>query len=128
MTSALTRRGWFVTDRAPDLPTRLAHTHIVEVHWDPGASVAVKTDMDAPAAKAAVAAIERVEGGPILKVPMVGASSGIALIVTALGAPMAGVSIANADDNQHAENENLRIGNLWDGVAVYAGLLSELDW
>jgi acetylornithine deacetylase/succinyl-diaminopimelate desuccinylase-like protein len=69
-----------------------------------------------------------VEGGPILRVPMVGASSGIAVIVTALDAPMAGVSIANYDDNQHAENENLRLANLWDGVAVYAGLLSELTW
>jgi acetylornithine deacetylase/succinyl-diaminopimelate desuccinylase-like protein len=124
----LARRGWFVTDHAPDLPTRLAHAHIVRVDWDPGASRAVKTDMDAPAARAAVLAIERVEGGPILKVPMVGASSGIALLVTALNAPMAGVSIANYDDNQHAENENLRIGNLWDGIAVYTGLLGDLNW
>jgi acetylornithine deacetylase/succinyl-diaminopimelate desuccinylase-like protein len=126
--TTLTERGWYVIDRDPDLATRLAHPHIVKVDWDAGAAVAVKTDMDAPAAKAAVAAIERVEGGPILEVPMVGASSGIAVIVTALGAPMAGVSIANYDDNQHAENENLRIGALWDGIAVYAGLLSDLDW
>jgi acetylornithine deacetylase/succinyl-diaminopimelate desuccinylase-like protein len=124
----LRRRGWFVTDHAPDLAERLAHPHIVEVAWEPGGSVAVKTDMDAPPARAAVSAIERIEGEPILKVPMVGASSGIALIVGALHAPMAGVSIANFDDNQHAENENLRLGNLWDGIAVYAGLLSELDW
>jgi acetylornithine deacetylase/succinyl-diaminopimelate desuccinylase-like protein len=41
---------------------------------------------------------------------------------------MAGVSIANADDNQHAENENLRIGALWDGIAVYAALLSDLSF
>jgi acetylornithine deacetylase/succinyl-diaminopimelate desuccinylase-like protein len=126
--SRLESQGWFVTDAAPDMATRLAHPRIVKIVWDPGASVAVKTDMDAPAAKAAVAAIERVESGPILRVPMVGASSGIALIVTALDAPMAGVSIANYDDNQHAENENLRLANLWDGIAVYAGLLSELDW
>ncbi len=124
----LRRLGWFVTDHAPDLAERLAHPRIVDMDWEPGGSVAVKTDMDAPPARAAVAAIERVEGEPILKVPMVGASSGIALIVVALHAPMAGVSIANFDDNQHAENENLRLGNLWDGIAVYAGLLSELDW
>jgi acetylornithine deacetylase/succinyl-diaminopimelate desuccinylase-like protein len=126
--SQLERQGWFVTDSAPDMATRLAHPRIVKITWDPGASVAVKTDMDAPPAKAAVAAIERVEGGSILRVPMVGASSGIAVIVTALDAPMAGVSIANYDDNQHAENENLRLANLWDGIAVYAGLLSDLNW
>jgi acetylornithine deacetylase/succinyl-diaminopimelate desuccinylase-like protein len=59
---------------------------------------------------------------------MVGASSGIAAVVTGLDAPMVGVSIANFDDNQHAENENIRMGNLWDGIDVYAALLSELDW
>jgi acetylornithine deacetylase/succinyl-diaminopimelate desuccinylase-like protein len=98
------------------------------VKWDDGGSLAVRTDMSAPAAVAATGAIEKVEGGPILKLPMVGASSGLAVIVAELHAPMVGVSIANYDDNQHAENENLRVGNLWDGIAVYAGLLSELDW
>jgi len=41
---------------------------------------------------------------------------------------MAGVSIANCDDNQHAQNENLRLGNLWDGIEVYAGLLADMNW
>jgi acetylornithine deacetylase/succinyl-diaminopimelate desuccinylase-like protein len=124
---ALTSRGWFIVDTPPDLATRLAHPKIVMLSWDSG-SMAVKTDMSGPAATAAVSAIEKVEGGPILKVPMVGASSGLAVIVAELKAPMVGVSIANYDDNQHAENENLRIGNLWDGIDVYAGLLSDLDW
>ena len=43
-------------------------------------------------------------------------------------APMVGVAIANFDDNQHARNENLRLGNLWDGIEVYAGLLADLNW
>jgi acetylornithine deacetylase/succinyl-diaminopimelate desuccinylase-like protein len=124
----LESQGWFLVDMQPDLATRLAHPKIVMVKWDPGAALAVKSDMDSPPAKAAIAAIEAVEGGPILKMPMVGASSGIAVLVTELGAPMVGVSIANYDDNQHAENENLRLGALWDGIAVYAALLSELKW
>lgn len=123
----LAQLGWFVVATAPDMATRLAHPRIVQVNWETG-STAVKTDMDLPASKAAVGAIERVEGGPILKIPMVGASSGLADIVAVLHAPMVGVSIANYDDNQHAENENLRLGNLWDGVAVYAALLSDLNW
>ena len=124
----LVQKGWFIVDAPPDLATRLAHPKVVMVKWDAGSAMATKTDMDNPAAKAATATIERVEGGPILKIPMMGASSGLAVIVTGLQAPMVGVSIANADDNQHAENENLRLGNLWDGIDVYAGLLSELNW
>ena len=64
----------------------------------------------------------------MIKLPIVGASSGMAEIVSQLQAPMVGVSIANYDDNQHARNENLRLGNLWDGIEVYAGLLADLNW
>jgi len=124
----LRRLGWFVVDAPPDLPTRLAHPKIIQLNWDPGSSEAVKSDLSAPGPRAATLAIEKVEGGPILKMPMVGASSGLAEIVRVLNAPTVGVSIANYDDNQHAEDENLRLGNLWDGIAVYAGLLSELSW
>ena len=52
----------------------------------------------------------------------------MAEIVNQLQAPMVGVSIANYDDNQHARNENLRLGALWDGIEVYAGLLADLNW
>jgi acetylornithine deacetylase/succinyl-diaminopimelate desuccinylase-like protein len=42
-----------------------------------------------------------------------------------LGTPVIGLPIANHDNNQHAANENLRLKNLWDGIAVYASLLLE---
>jgi acetylornithine deacetylase/succinyl-diaminopimelate desuccinylase-like protein len=124
----LADRGWFVTRTPPDLATRLAHPKIVMVQWGEGSSMPVRIDMSGPAARAAVAAIERAEGAPILQLPMVGASSGIAVMVSDLDAPMVGVSIANYDDNQHAENENIRLGNLWDGIDVYAALLADLSW
>jgi len=34
----------------------------------------------------------------------------------------------NFDDNQHSANENLRIGNLWTGLEIYAGILANLEW
>lgn len=124
----LVSEGWWIVHSPPDLATRLAHPKIVQIDWDAGDSVATRTNLDNPAALAAVTAIERIEGAPILKMPMVGASSGMAIMVEDLHAPMVGVSIANYDDNQHAENENLRLGNLWDGIDIYTGLLSELTW
>jgi len=33
------------------------------------------------------------------------------------------VPIANHDNNQHAENENIRIGNLLDGIATMGALM-----
>lgn len=124
----LTRQGWFIIHDTPDLATRLAHPKVVEVNWDPGASIAAKTPLDLPAARAVVASIGRTVGYKPLELPMSGGSSGIADATDALHTPMIGVSIANYDDNQHARNENLRLGNLWDGIEVYAGLLADLDW
>jgi acetylornithine deacetylase/succinyl-diaminopimelate desuccinylase-like protein len=120
--------GWHIVRSAPGLETRLAHPKIVKVDWDPGASIAARTSLDLPAAKAVVASIRRTVGYDPIELPTSGASSGIAEVVDQLHTPMIGVSIANYDDNQHARNENLRLGNLWDGIEVYAGLLADLDW
>jgi acetylornithine deacetylase/succinyl-diaminopimelate desuccinylase-like protein len=124
----LTAKGWFIVRDTPDLPTRLAHPKILRLNWDAGGSIATKTPLDTPAALAVAGAIGRTVGYPVIKLPIVGASSGFAEIVNELKAPMVGVSIANYDDNQHARNENLRLGNLWNGIEVYAGLLADLDW
>jgi acetylornithine deacetylase/succinyl-diaminopimelate desuccinylase-like protein len=124
----LVKQGWFIVRDTPDLATRLAHPKIVRVNWDAGASIATESPMDGPAAKAVAASISRTVGYPVLKLPFSGASSGMAEIVNQLKAPMVGVAIANYDDNQHAQNENLRLGNLWDGIEVYAGLLADLTW
>ncbi len=124
----LNQQGWFIVRDEPDLQSRVSHAKIVKVVWDAGGSIATKTALDLPASKAVVASIGRTVGYPPIELPIVGASSGMADIVNLLHVPMAGVSIANYDDNQHAQNENLRLGNLWDGIEVYAGLLTDLNW
>jgi hypothetical protein len=39
--------------------------------------------------------------------------------------PTVGVSLANFDDNQHTDNENLRLGNLWKGIATLAAIMTK---
>lgn len=124
----LARQGWFIVRDRPDLATRLAHPKVVRINWDEGESIATESPMDSPAAKAVAASISRTAGYPVLKLPFMGGSSGMAEIVNQMKAPMVGVTIANYDDNQHAQNENLRVGNLWNGIEVYAGLLADLTW
>ncbi len=124
----LTRQGWFIVRDTPDLATRQAHPKVVRIAWDAGSSIATESAMDGPGAKAVAASISRTVGYPVLRLPFSGASSGMAEIVNQMQAPMVGVAIANYDDNQHAQNENLRLGNLWDGIEVYAGLIADLSW
>ena len=124
----LAQQGWHIVRATPDLATRLAHPKILRLDWDEGASFATESPMESPAAQAVAASISRTAGYPVLKLPFMGASSGMAEIVNQMRAPMVGVAIANYDDNQHAMNENLRLQNLWDGIEVYAGLIADLNW
>ena len=41
-----------------------------------------------------------------------------------LDAPIVILPLANHDDNQHAENENIRLGNLWDAMRIYGAVLA----
>jgi acetylornithine deacetylase/succinyl-diaminopimelate desuccinylase-like protein len=124
----LTQQGWFIVRDDPDLATRLAHPKVLRVNWDAGGSTAAKAALDLPASKAVIASITRSTGAPPVQLPIVGASSGIADATDQLHVPMVGVPIANYDDNQHAQNENLRLQNLWDGIEIYAGLIADLNW
>jgi acetylornithine deacetylase/succinyl-diaminopimelate desuccinylase-like protein len=60
--------------------------------------------------------------------PMLGASLPIDAAIQALKVPFVIAPLANGDDNQHAANENLRIGNYLAGVkSILYTLLEPLD-
>ncbi|MDB6043619.1 MAG: peptidase [Gammaproteobacteria bacterium] len=123
----LRAHGWEVVNRDPDAATRAAHPRLVKAEWSldyPG----YRASMDAPATKAVVASIERAVGGPVLRIPMLGGSVPMHTFAAALDMPIVGVPLANYDNNQHGANENLRLQNLWDGIEIYAGLLTDLRW
>ncbi len=124
----LTAQGWHIVRDTPDAATRRAHPRVLKLVWDAGGAIATKTPLDTPAAMAVAGAIGRSVGYDPIRLPIMGASSAFAEVVNTLAAPMVGVSIANADDNQHARNENIRLGNLWDGIEIYAALLADTRW
>ena len=61
--------------------------------------------------------------GDVMLTPTLGGSIPGSLFVEELGASVVVVPIANHDNNQHAANENLRLGNLWQGVELYTEIL-----
>jgi acetylornithine deacetylase/succinyl-diaminopimelate desuccinylase-like protein len=69
-------------------------------------------------------ALSAAAGGPIVRLPTLGGSTPFYLFVDVLKVPTFGLSIVNFDNNQHGPNENLRIGNLWEGIESMAGLLT----
>ena len=117
-------QGFFVTDREPTDAERLAHPLVARVRVAPGGYNAERTSMDLPVSRSVVAAVQSTSGEPVVRMPTLGGSLPLSLIRETLGAPTITVPVANHDNNQHAENENLRLQNLWDGVETYAALMT----
>ena len=62
----------------------------------------------------------------LLRLPTLGGSVPMYLFERQFKVPVMILPIANYDNNQHAANENIRLGNLWQGIEVYAALMVEL--
>ena len=114
-------QGYFVTDAPPDKAMLMAHPRVAFVGRDPVGYNAVRTPMDLPIAQAVIAAVESARG-PVVKLPTMGGSVPLEMIVKTLNTNTITVPIANYDNNQHSANENIRIQNLWEGIEVMAAL------
>jgi len=123
--SHISGQGFFIVRDTPDAATRVSHPRIIKLSWGSGYPAA-RTSMDLPASKAVVQVIERMIGGPIVKMPGLGGSIPMYLFEGKSRTPVIGVPIANYDNNQHSANENIRLQNLWDGIEIFAALFAGL--
>jgi len=120
------KQGFFVVDHEPTLEERRAHPRVAKL-VDQGGYRASRTPMDLPASKALVKVLQEASGGKTVVAPMLGGSVPM-YIFEDLGLAWIGVPIVNYDNHQHSADENLRLGNLFDGIETYAVLLANLDW
>jgi acetylornithine deacetylase/succinyl-diaminopimelate desuccinylase-like protein len=121
--SHLRRQGFHLVTAEPDSATLVNHPRVVRVTWS-GGYAAARTALSHPGAQAMLKAADRAAGTPLIRVPTLGGSLPLADFVDVLGIPFAILPIVNHDNNQHGENENLRLQNLWDGIELYAGVLA----
>ena len=117
-------KGYYVIDRAPTMRERLEAPLIANMKLRPGVYAAARTPMDNPLAHAMAAAIRASSEQSVIELPTSGGSLPLSIIQKALGTPSIDVPTANYDDNQHAPNENLRLGNLWEGINTYTALMT----
>jgi acetylornithine deacetylase/succinyl-diaminopimelate desuccinylase-like protein len=116
------RQGFYVTDHEPSDEERSNHEKIVQITKGIGDN-AERTSMDWPMAKSIVAAVQQTTKDPVLQVPTLGGSLPLEDLVNTLDAKFLIVPIANPDNNQHAENENIRIKNFGDGIDMMASIM-----
>jgi acetylornithine deacetylase/succinyl-diaminopimelate desuccinylase-like protein len=120
------KQGFYVVDHEPTIEERRAHARVAKV-IDQGGYRASRTPMDLPISKALVRLMQEVTNNQTVVAPTLGGSVPM-YIFEDLGLPWIGVPIVNYDNHQHGPDENLRLGNLWDGIETYAVLLADLDW
>jgi acetylornithine deacetylase/succinyl-diaminopimelate desuccinylase-like protein len=121
----LRAQGWFVVSSDPDSATRRAHPKVLKAVFGEGYP-AYRAPLDAPVIRAVIAAVQQSIPTRLITIPSSGGSDGSSVFHEVTGVPLIGVPISNHDNNQHAENENMRLQNLWDGIALYAGMLARL--
>ncbi|HEY7786085.1 MAG TPA: M20/M25/M40 family metallo-hydrolase [Pyrinomonadaceae bacterium] len=118
------KQGFHVIDRDPTDDERQKHPRIAKVVHRSGGYNAERTSMNLPISLSVIAAVQSASAQPIVKLPTSGGSLPLSIITTHLRTVTITVPIANYDNNQHAENENIRLQNLWDGIELMAALMT----
>ena len=124
LTEHVRKQGYLVIDREPTNAERLQHPKIATVVARAGGYNAERTRMDLPISLAIIAAVQSTSEDPIVRLPTSGGSLPLSIITDNLKTVTITVPIANYDNNQHAENENLRLQNLWNGIETFAALMT----
>jgi acetylornithine deacetylase/succinyl-diaminopimelate desuccinylase-like protein len=124
--SHIKKQGYVVTSEVPNRETRLKHPLIARVTVREGYR-AFRTSMGLPLVKGLTRTIEEVTGEKLILIPTLGGSVPLWVFDEVTRAPIIGLPIVNHDNNQHSANENLRLKNLWDGIEIFARVMTG-DW
>ena len=121
------KEGFLVLDRDPTDEERLNNPKIVKFISERGVN-AFRTDMDAPIGKKLISAIQSSFGEAPVSIRSMGGTVPIIPAINTLKIPAIIVPMVNMDNNQHNPNENLRIGNMIQGIKLFMVILSmDLD-
>jgi len=118
------RQGFHVIDRDPTDEERQRHPLIARVTQRGGGYNAERTPLDLPVSRAVVEAVQTTTADAVIPMPTLGGSLPLSIFREHINAVTITVPIANYDNNQHAENENIRLQNLWDGIETMAALMT----
>ena len=111
------------TATEPDAATRRKHPLIARVVRSSTGFPIGKTSMDDPETGGVVAAIRTLDQR-LARLPTIGGSLPFATFTDTLSLPTIGLAVVNFDNNQHAANENIRVGHFWEAIDIFAALLT----
>jgi acetylornithine deacetylase/succinyl-diaminopimelate desuccinylase-like protein len=116
-------QGYHIIAHEPTDEERLKYKKLAKVLASDDGYNAQRTPMDLPIAQKVVKAVESTTLDGVVRIPTMGGSLPLFIFEKYLDAKTISVPIANHDNNQHAENENIKIGNLFSGIETMAAIM-----
>ncbi len=108
-------------DPAPELLRE--HEKVVKMEWRGGGVPAMRTSLDEPTVQA-LTRLLRHTSPDLLITPTFGGTLPLYDFAVRFPTPIVLLPLANHDNNQHAENENIRLQNVWDAITVFGAVLA----
>ncbi len=120
-------QGFHLIDGAPTAEMRAQYPKLASLKMGgvSASSSAVRTDLNAPIGDWLRSGMRNAWGQAPVQIRMMGGTVPTGAAVQALKVPFVIVPMVNADNNQHSKNENMRLGNYFDGVKSLSFILTE---
>ncbi|MEO5946991.1 MAG: M20/M25/M40 family metallo-hydrolase [Chitinophagaceae bacterium] len=112
-------KGFHVINHEPTEEERLKYSKLIKVTNGDGYP-AQRTPFDIPIVQRLVKAVQSTVNYPVVLLPSAGGSLPLYLFEKTLKAKVISVPVVNYDNNQHAENENMLVKYLWEGIETMA--------
>jgi acetylornithine deacetylase/succinyl-diaminopimelate desuccinylase-like protein len=117
------KQGYHLVDQDPDDAERAKYSRLARLAVIGPPTRAFRTPANDPQARAVVAALTKTFGQPPVQLRTLGGTVPIAPFIEALGFPAITVPTVNFDNNQHEENENVRVATFLDSISIMAAML-----
>ena len=120
-------QGFHIVDKEPDMATRRKYPKIAQLTRGGGGGGGglgiAKTSMDNPVTSKAADAI-RALNQRLVQLPTIGGGLPFGVFSESLALPTIGLAVVNFDNNQHAANENIRVGHFFEAIEIFAALVT----
>jgi acetylornithine deacetylase/succinyl-diaminopimelate desuccinylase-like protein len=118
-------QGYHFVNGEPSDEERARYSNLISFEYRIG-SKPFRTDLNSSVGAWLSSAMDRTFGkGMYVRQRTTGGSQPIEPFITTLGIPAVSIRIPNPDNNIHAADENLRIGNFTEGIQMCLGILTQ---
>ncbi len=122
VTDYIESKGYHIIDHEPTDEERAQYGYLIKVSTLSGYN-AQRTSMSLPVAQSVIKAVQSTVDYPVLLKPMMGGSLPLYLFEKDLNTKPVVMPVVNYDNNQHAENENVQLKFLWEGIETMAAIM-----